>query len=61
MAKSTFDVPVKASPMPSFSASTHQRCHRKLCLRRVPKSEILMPGSARSLSVLAHILALARA
>ena len=29
MASSTLEVPVKASPMPSFSASTHQRCHRK--------------------------------
>ena len=32
---------MKASPSPSFSASTHQRCQRKLCRRRVPKSEIL--------------------
>ena len=61
MASLTFDVPVKASPMPSFSASTHQRCQRNECLRLVPKSEIVMPGRARSRSVFAHILALARA
>ena len=61
MASSTLEVPVKASPMPSFSASTHQRCHRKEWRRRVPKSEMRMPGSAFSRSVLAHILALARA
>ena len=50
MASSTLLVPMKASPSPSFSASTHQRCQRKLWRRRVPKSEMRRSGSARSRS-----------
>jgi hypothetical protein len=45
-------------PMPSFSASTHQRCHRKLWRRRVPKSEMRRSGSSRSRSTFSHILRL---
>ena len=40
MASRTLEVPVNLAPSPSFSASTHQRCHRKEWRRRVPKSEI---------------------
>ncbi len=36
--------------MPSLSASTHHRCHRKLCRRRVPKSEMRRFGCSRSCS-----------
>ena len=35
-------------PMPSFSASTHQRCQRKLWRRRVPKSEMLQVRQERA-------------
>ena len=57
----TFEVPVKLSPSPSLSASTHQRCQRKEWRRRVPKSEMRRPGSFFSRLTFSHILALARA
>ena len=61
IARSTLDDPMKRLPNPSFKASTHQRCHRKPCRRRVPKSEMTRSGSARSRSTLSHSFALARA
>ncbi|MOA58329.1 hypothetical protein D3C78_1827140 [compost metagenome] len=61
MASFTLEVPVKFSPIPSLSASTHQRCQRKEWRRRVPKSEILRSGSFCRRSTFSHILALARA
>src|SRR6201985_966860 len=61
IASSTFEVPVKDGPSPSLTASTHQRCHRKPCRRRVPKSDSRKPSSLRSRSTLVQSLALARA
>ncbi|MNT46941.1 hypothetical protein D3C72_1836160 [compost metagenome] len=61
MASRTFDVPMKARPSPSFSASTHQPCHRKPCRRRVPKSEIDSGSNRLNRSTLPHNLVLARA
>ena len=61
IAWSTLLVPVNFSRKPSFIASTHQRCHRKLCLRRVPKSAMRRSGNALSRTTFSHSFALARA
>src|SRR6202040_3220453 len=53
IASSTLEVPVKDGPRPSFTASTHQRCHRKPWRRRVPKSERRKSSSFRRRSTLA--------
>src|SRR2546422_947473 len=40
IASSTLEVPMKDGPRPSFTASTHQRCHRKPWRRREPADEV---------------------